>query len=1047
MPEEAVRSRETDLDGFVTAFEDARAQRADADFADFLPDCEHPLYRDVLRELVRVDMELGWTDGQPTDLDEYRLRFPRLFEHPDDIQAIAFEEFRLRCQVGDRPVAEHYRRRFGVDVRSWPGFESSAYSQLQCGSRNLPATRVVGDARPEHNHNDRFPRAGETFLGFQLRTELGRGSFARVFLALQGELADRYVVLKISRELVGESRMLAQLQHANIVPIYSIHHAGPRHAVCMPYFGATTLADVLAQLRQAGGLPASGQALVATMKACRSRTHGFAIGMDSSVAGDCEHAPTHQSVELPVQQGDSGPNLTTLAGLNYVQAVLWIASRLADGLAHAHDRGILHRDLKPANILLADDGQPMLLDFNLSEDTKLQAPAESGKIGGTLPYMAPEHLAAFRDRGSSSDVRSDIYSLGVILYELLAGVHPYPVHTGPAQRSVPLMIDDRRQPPARLQPLNPSISPAVESIVLHCLATEPARRYPSAHALKEDLQRQLDNRPLKYAPELSWRERASKWARRHPRLSSASSVIGVTLVLLLALGAWLAGRGERLARLEAAEAAQLLRQDLRTVQVGFLETPARGTAHLKHLDGVCRQTLERFGVLDDLSWHSKAMVRNLDSAGREQLADNAGELLFLLSNLVAWQAEAAASITEKNDKLREALAFNDKARSCLAGRPVPKALQEQRASLAAQLKLRSDADLLPRSDDDAMPASVRDKCLLACFLTANGRFRAALPLWQQASLQDPQNVWAWYGLANCHDALKHPTQAASCYSACIALSPDFAGWYFQRGLANLKLKEFAVADMDFTRALELEPDRAEAFINRALARMGENRWSEADRDLSAALDLDAAKAQTYFLRAQVRDRRGDRDGAETDRKTGLHKEPSDEAAWLARGLTRIARQPEAALADFDRALKDNPRSLPALENKAHVLAEKLGRSADAVLALNQAIALRPEEASLRAARGVLLARLGKPQPALGDAVQALALESSPAVKYQVAGIYALTADRSRALSLLAAAVRQGYGEELLDVDTDLDPIRSTLEFQQLAHAVRSLREQAAAVKR
>src|SRR5438552_10311035 len=119
-----------------------------------------------------------------------------------------------------------------------------------------------------------------------------------------------------------------------------------------------------------------------------------------------------------------------LERLPYEDSVLWMAARLADGLAHAHERCILHLDLKPANILLTDEGQPMLLDFNLSQNTKQPAGAAAASIGGTLPYMAPEHLEAFRGGTQAVDQRSDLYSFGVILYELLTRRPPFPAHRG-----------------------------------------------------------------------------------------------------------------------------------------------------------------------------------------------------------------------------------------------------------------------------------------------------------------------------------------------------------------------------------------------------------------------------------------------------------------------------------------------------------------------------------------------------------------------------------------------------------------------------------------
>src|SRR5262249_4616877 len=151
---------------------------------------------------------------------------------------------------------------------------------------------------------------------------------------------------------------------------------------------------------------------------------------------------------------EDGPLLLTLARLPMTDALLELACRLADGLAHAHDRGVCHRDLKPANILLADDGEPLLLDFNLSAEVCPGNSATAALIGGTLPYMAPEQMKAFRDGDAYPDFRADIYSIGLILHELLTGRIPTPVTKGPAQAAMERLIADRSTPPPLISSIN-----------------------------------------------------------------------------------------------------------------------------------------------------------------------------------------------------------------------------------------------------------------------------------------------------------------------------------------------------------------------------------------------------------------------------------------------------------------------------------------------------------------------------------------------------------------------------------------------------------------
>src|SRR5579885_2826650 len=120
MAEQQVLHAEEELDSFVAAFEAAQAHGASIDLTAFLPGPDHALYGDVLRELVRVDLEYGWARGRARSLEDYRRAFPQLFRNADDVRAVTFEEYRLRRQAGEDPDPDEYRRRFGVDVGSWP---------------------------------------------------------------------------------------------------------------------------------------------------------------------------------------------------------------------------------------------------------------------------------------------------------------------------------------------------------------------------------------------------------------------------------------------------------------------------------------------------------------------------------------------------------------------------------------------------------------------------------------------------------------------------------------------------------------------------------------------------------------------------------------------------------------------------------------------------------------------------------------------------------------------------------------------------------------
>jgi serine/threonine protein kinase/Tfp pilus assembly protein PilF len=1097
------------LEEYIEAFESARSRDDDVELSDYLPERQDPAYKGALTELIRVDMEFGWREGKPRRLEDYRALYPEAFADEEALRAVAFEEYRQRRQAGESPSPAEYQKRFGISIGFWPRPDkgasdtplalppgksaraekaaaptqpprspdesfradslveaAAAYRHFREGGPNASidswCASVDGSIaanlfRDVHRYDPKaaerlaravktMPEVGTHFLGFHLVEELGRGAFGRVFLAHQGDLANRPVALKIATNIFGESQTLAQLQHTNIVPIYSTHRADPFQAVCMPYYGGTTLAHVLQTLEDKKTIPASGKDLVSTIN---DRKHSTRTGRQSShrASSQPRQEPIASATDSAVSSGitpapvlDDAPHvdLKYLEGLSYVDAVLWIGSRLADGLTHAHDRGVLHRDLKPANILLTDEGQPMLLDFNLSEDTKHRLAGSAASIGGTLPYMAPEHLEAFGDGKRPVDARSDIYSLGIILFELLTRRHPFPIHRGATKEILPLLIADRVKALPKLRRYNRAVSPAVESIVRHCLEPDPARRYQTARELHEDLERQQKSLPLKHAPEPSFRERLRKWGRRHPVLTSWGTMTAFALLAMAGLAGAVAASVERLRHLEDMESFHRFRAEFQDAQLMLYE---RTGSDEKVEEGLreCRKALDRYQVLGNPAWDELPQFRRLPEDKRDHLRDDLGELLLMSARATTLRAQPP----QVREFARDALHLNDLALACFGQQQAPKAVWQQRADLVAVLGDDQEADRLKKKADSTPDRTARDYYLSAHLHYKNGNYRKALPLLEEATHQDPQNFPAWFTKAMCHFSLVQYQDAVACFGVCVALRPEVAPAWYNRGLGHLEQRHWKQAVADFNSAITLKADMADAYIARALAYEGLEKYRESIADFTKAIDVGAARTRVYFMRAVVRRKAGDKEGAQRDRDEGLRRKPTDDVSWIARGLERLEQDPKVALADFDEALKVNPLSFAALQNKAHVLGEWLHRDEDAVAVLDKSIGLYPDSHLPRAGRGVHLARLGKRTAAHADAQAALLQDTQARNLYQVGCIYALTAkehpeDRFRAFELLSLGLKAGFGLDIVDKDSDLDPLRKYPEFKRLVDAARAL---------
>jgi serine/threonine protein kinase/WD40 repeat protein len=408
---------------------------------------------------------------------------------------------------------------------------------------------------------------------YRVVREVARGGMGVVYEAVQESLG-RHVALKVLpfhaalsptylERFRREAQSVARLHHTNIVPVFGVGEHGGLHYYAMQFIqglGLDAVLRELRQLRQSDGKAPPHPALSPSTGGdgdqsdhsalCLSVTSGLLSGR--FVAQDHSPLATHDSPlteHSPLTVAGDKSELASQSETQYFRSVARVGVQVAEALDYAHQQGVIHRDIKPSNLLLDTRGTVWVTDFGLAKAAETDELTTPGDIVGTIRYMAPE-----RFRGVT-EARSDVYSLGATLYEMLT-LRP-PFEDVDRLRLIDRVTNEDPLPPRKHDGLIPR---DLETIVLKAIDKDPRERFHSAARLAEELRLFLADRPLQIRRS-SWRERMWRWCRRNPLVAAMCCCITL-LGLTLIVGGWWNAHSLRMERdvavanEERAEAAE-----------------------------------------------------------------------------------------------------------------------------------------------------------------------------------------------------------------------------------------------------------------------------------------------------------------------------------------------------------------------------------------------------------------------------------------------------------------------------------------------------------
>jgi tetratricopeptide (TPR) repeat protein/predicted Ser/Thr protein kinase len=728
-----------------------------------------------------------------------------------------------------------------------------------------------------------------------------------------------------------------------------------------------------------------------------------------------------------------------------VREVVDMGVAVADALGYAHDQGVVHRDVTSRNVMLADDGRVFVLDFGLAIAADISRISSSGTTVGTAHYMAPEVLL-----GGPADARSDVYGLGAVLYEALTGAVPF-ASDRPAATAFAAL--NRDPPPIRA--LRPEVSPELESIVLRCLARDPASRFARAAELAEKLRAvRAEAETSAGLPDAGTqaRPRPAAMEAPAPRSTIAARLTDRTGPIYLAVPRFSTldhdeasdvRHGELARGLTAAVSAGLAR--LQRVHV----VPSEGSPVERTQEGLREYArslgaqLLLLGSVRKSGTRLRVTVALLDPEASVQIAGDTLEgslfdvfeledrLLASLRGMVARKTDALAEKRERPrdpaaaEHFQQALRYmerHDSEASVDAAIALLERLIESegetaevQAALARALLFKYELtrqhmwEVRARTSAsraaELAPDAAETLLALADVHRELGRLEEALAEYERALAQRPGYFEARLGRARALDAVGRGTEAEAALHEAIAQCPEDWRGYSSLGRLYFSRGEYARAVGAWHRVLELAPDSARGARNLGSAFYRLDRFEDAIRAYQSSLSLQPnALAFTNLGTVLFSQRRLDEAASAFERAAALT--PADPVMW----------------GNLGNALRAMP-----------------GREDDTRRALERAVGLMRDRLAREAGDREDWGRLAGWLSSLGETVAALdalgiALERSPGdvhTMVRAAHVHLMAGNPEECLRWLKTAVENGYGSEELRRDPEFEAIRETTEFRKL----------------